>query len=177
MATVPYVRSSDAPDTAYMTFKVVHSSRDGHDANSTVDNDTGESPIARWLAWAFDYSDAVSSGTIIRCGVPAGTIAEMCLARIDTAFVGTGCDTVDIGDDNDWDGWGVNIDFTATGVKFNHDAPYNTGTAVAGSAGPQYYSAVDTIDIRVATADDMSAGQGVLFLKVISYNEAASAEW
>ena len=179
MALVPYARANSDPNTTYMTFRVIHSDRGGSDdAAAAVDRDTGKSPIARWYAWYFDYDDAVLVGSnyIIKCQVPPNTIAMKLMVRIDTVFDGTGSDSVDIGDGDTTTGWLTALSFQATGLKFDHDAVYNTGTAVATSAGPQLYSDGDTIDIDIGTAAS-TQGQGVLFLESISYNEELNAEW
>lgn len=174
---LPYVRKKDAPDTMYHSFKPVHGQRAGLGSGAEVDADTGESPIARWIAFAFDYSDFASNpdavGNIVRGIVPRGTMALRCLVRVDTLFEGTGNDDIDIGDGDDGAGWADGLDFTSTGIKADPDSAYNwhlNGTL-------RLYEHGDTLDVLFKNATAPTAGEAIVFLEVISYHENLSAEW
>ena len=180
-----YVRSHDAPDTVLMTFRVVHDARAQIDGDQSDSPLTGASPISRWLAWAVDYDDFVSNpnavGYIARCQIPRGTIALECLARVDTGFTDAGVAAdIDIGDENDTDGWGDSDDWSsANTIHADKSAAYNNPASdpAAGTAGYQYYRTGDTLDILWKNATAPTAGYAVVFLKTISYNEASGAEW
>lgn len=177
--SVVYARKSRAPDTQYFGFKPVkHSSRDGLNSASTVDADTGYSPISRWLAYAFDYADFTSNdqgatGHEVDCLLPVQSIVMRVVARVDTAFVGTGNNDIDIGDDVDADGWGDGLDFSTTGAKYDPDAAFNS----AGATGFKHYATLDSIDVHFKNATAPTAGAAILFVEVISYHEAYEEEF
>lgn len=180
MATLPYARKQSAPDTWYETFKAVkHSSRDGLNSASTVDNDTGQSPISRWLAYALDYSDFASNpaatGYIARCQIPRGTIALRCAVRVDVLFDGSASTEadVDIGDGNNSAGWIDSADFSGTGLVVGPSGAYQWDTDGTGA----FYEDGDTLDISHKSTTAPTAGEAVIFLEVISYHEDLSAEW
>jgi len=94
------------------------------------------------------------------------------VARVDTAFVGTGNNDIDIGDDVDADGWGDGLDFSSQGAKYDPDAVFNS----AGSTGFKHYATLDSIDVHFKNATAPTAGEAILFVEVISYHEAYSEE-
>ncbi|NIV30469.1 MAG: hypothetical protein GWN58_13520, partial [Anaerolineae bacterium] len=58
--------------------------------------------------------------------MPRGTIGMQLFARVDTAFAAAGAAAdIDIGDENDTDGWMDGEDFTGTGVHRDADTAYN----------------------------------------------------
>lgn len=181
-----YVRSKEAPDTVLFTFRVVHDYRGIIEGDITDSPLTGKSPISRWLAWAVDYDDFVSHpdqvGYVARCQIPRGTIAIQCVTRVDTAFLAAtpGAD-IDIGDGNDPNGWADSLDWsTSAGVIMaDANAAYNDPTSdpAAGSAGIQYYSTGDTLDVNWNNATAPTAGRAIVFLKCISYHEELNTEW
>jgi hypothetical protein len=182
--TAHYVSSELAPDTELFCFAVKHDYTCTIDGDATSTPDSGFSPISRWLAWAVDYDDFVSNpdavGYIARCQVPRGAIVDKCYIRVDTAFAhATPAASMTVGDGNDPDGfWPAAAGtFASAGLKYDDDAPYNTGDASAGVSGPQYYSSGDTVDVIWPNATAPTAGYLVLFIRTISYNEAANAEW
>lgn len=178
-----YARKRDNPDTQYFQFKPVREAKGGLNSASAVDADTGESPISRWLAFEFDHEDFISNpdqvGNIVRCQLPINSIVMECVVRVDEIFAGTGHDDIDIGDGNDTDGWADGLDFSATGVYRDADAAYNDPTSdpTDGSAGYQFYDSGDTVDVLFKNATAPTAGEAILFLKIISYHEELSAEW
>lgn len=179
--TVRYVSSRSAPDTVLMTFRVVHGQRAVIDGDAADDAETGRSPISRWLAWAFDYDDFVSNpdgvGYMVRLIIPRGTIGMQVFARVDTAFNGTVA--IDIGDGNDTDGWADDFSFENTGIHRDANAAYNNLATdpTAGTAGWQYYSSGDTLDVWWRNATAPAAGQAIVFMRTVSYHEDANAEW
>jgi len=185
MADTRYVSSRDAPDTALMTFRVVHGQRAVIDGDVTGDAETGRSPVSRWLAWAFDYDDFVSSpGTtrgICKLIIPRGTIALEVLARVDTAWEdATIAADVDIGDGSQVNGWADSLDWSTAGViTADMDALYNDYDAdpSAGATGYQYYEDGDTLDVNWNSVTLPTAGRAIVFMKCISYHEDLNAEW
>jgi hypothetical protein len=177
--SIVYARKSDAPNTHYETFKAVkHSSRDGLGSAAVTDADTGKSPLSRWITYAFNYADFTSNlsgatGYEVNCLLPAQTMAFRCWARVDTAFVGTGNNDIDVGDDTDPDGWGDGLDFSSTGGKYDPDAAYNPN----GTTGFTYNTDVDSVDVQFKNATAPTAGEAMLFIEVVSYHEALSNEW
>lgn len=179
------VHKSDAQGTSFRNFEPKREKRVGLNSEGTFDENTGSSPLTRWIARAFSYADAVSTdgtGMLVQLQLSAGTIVDRCIVRLDTAFtgtVGTGLDSVEIGDGDQASGWAAAIDLTQTApaVIFDSDAVYNAGDASAGATGPQYYQNGDTVDIVLASTDDLLTGEAIVFLRTISYCEAPSAEW
>lgn len=169
------------PNTAYSEFAIKREQKVGKNSGSTYNTDRGYSPVSRWFAYAFQYSDFVSNtvgaGYMCECPVPNNSIVLRVMIRVDTAFTGTGTDAVDVGtggtrDAAPGDGWGENLDLQSTGLKYDPDADYNPG----GSSGAQFYSSGDTIDVY-NTPGQPTAGKGIMFIEVISYHEALNAEW
>ena len=77
------VRRKKAPDTEYMMFRTVHSARSViMDGDLSTDADIGESPVARWFAFAIDYADIASnsagSAQVINLPIPRGAILKDC---------------------------------------------------------------------------------------------------
>jgi len=173
-----HARAQDGANTQYATFKMVRSQLDGTGSDAVLTTDIGESPICRWLAYALDYSDAVSEATGItaRIGLDGGTIiVRGGLTRVDTAF-DAGL-TIDIGDATDPDGWadGHAMD-TAEIILYDVDAAYNVyADAVKGTTGMQYYEDGGTVIVTFSAMP--TKGEAVIFLETISYNEPLSAEW
>lgn len=183
-----FARSKKARDTAYLTFATPHSQRAGSGSAGTIDKDIGISPITRWFAFVLNNDEAVSIpsspavGMVFDCALPPGTLIMDAMVRLDEAFDGTGNNDVDIGDVNDGDGWADGLDFTTavtTDAVWFRDvsAGYMAySDIVKGTSGPQYYPDGGTIRVLVGTADDMTVGKAILFLKTISYNELQGAE-
>ena len=178
--TVRDVHKNERALTAYTYHTPARSQRTGEEGD--YDAELGKSPMAVWLMKAFDYTDAVSkeelAGMVVQVPIQHNAIVDRCMVRIDEDFDGTGSDDVNIGDSNDTDGWGDGFDFgTPETLLFDSNAAYNTGDAVYGTSGPQYYIEGDVIHVIVATADDMTQGQGILMLRVVTYAEDTGAEW
>jgi hypothetical protein len=181
-----YARSNSGRDTVYQQFHTPHSARAGLNSDSIIDADTGKSPISRWLAFVLSFDEAVSVptvGMVYDCQLPPNTLVLSAMVRKDTAFVGTGTDDVDVGDTDDPNGWLDGIDLSAAlttaGVPVwlrDVDAGYMAySDIVKGTSGPQYYPA-GVIRVIAGSADDFTAGEAILFLETISYNEAINAE-
>ena len=181
-----YARAGYVPDTTYVQFRSVKSARGGEGPDGIVDWNTGKSPIARYLTYVIKYDEAVSEpgvGMVVRCNIPRGTLVRDALVRLDTAFSGTGCSAVDIGDSNDSDGYAVDLDFTtstASGPVWFRDANaayVNRASDISqGTSGAQFYKDGGVVTVVLATADDMTAGLALLFLETISYHEDQGAE-
>ena len=188
-----HVRQSRAPDTAYMTFKTVHSARSATmDGDLSTDADIGESPVTRWFSFAIDYEDIASnsagSAQVINLSIPRGTMLKDCYVRIDTAWTGEDADDVDIGDSNTVNGYADGLDWSAsvgTTPVWQRDASgadyIDTTTDItATSAGAQYYPNGGTVIVTFNTAFVASlptAGRSIVFLETISYNEPQGSEW
>lgn len=181
--TAHYVSSELAPDTELFCFAVKHDYTCTIDGDAATTPDSGFSPISRWLAWAVDYDDFVSNpdavGYIARLQIPRGTIGMQCFARLDTAFSATGKADIDIGDGNVSDGWMDGANWGTAGLFRDANAVYNNLATDpnAGVAGWQQYAAGDTLDILWKNATAPVAGYVIVFLRTVSYNEAANAEW
>jgi hypothetical protein len=186
-----YARAKKGLNTLYMQFRTPHSARLGSENSAGVtDADTGQSPIARWLSYALNYSDAVSVptvGMVFDCPIPAGSLVELARVRMDVPFtgtVGTGLDDVNIGDSNDEDGWADGLDFTAALATAGVPVYYQDVSAAymayvditQGSAGPQFYFNGGTVRVIVASTDDLLTGNAVLQLLTNSYCEPLGAE-
>jgi hypothetical protein len=172
-----YAHSNRAPNTLYTRFKAVHSQRTGSDnSGSTTDYESGASPISRWVAMAFDYSDFTSNsealGYVARLPVPAGTLAIGCFARVDTLFASTGANDIDVGDGDGADDWLDGVDFSSVGIKCDWDDAYNRSNGTG-----KFYRYGDTIDVKWKNATAPTAGKAIIFLEVVSYNEDYNAEW
>lgn len=182
--TVRDVFKSNAPPTAYSEFQIQRSQRHGLNSGAVFDTaDSGYSPVSRWLAKAFTYDDFVSNpsgavGHVVQVQVPRGTIMLQCLVRVDTLFAGGAPTDVDVGTGGTpgaapGDAWGDGLDFSSTGVKYDPNADNNPG----GSVGFGYYEDGDTIDVYWQNATAPTAGQAILFMKLISYHEDLNEEW
>lgn len=188
-----YVRRKKAPDTAYMTFKRVHSSRSViMDADLSTDADVGYSPVTRWLTFAIDYEDIASNSAgdahVINLAIPRGALIKDCFVRIDTAWTSESADDVDIGDSNTTAGyadgldWSTSVGTTPVWQRDASGADYidTTTDITAGSAGAQYYKNGGTVVVTFKTAFTSSvptAGRSIIFLETISYNEPQGSEW
>jgi len=176
--TIRDVYQSDNKNTTYGEFSYIREQKHGRNSGALYDPDSGYSPMTRWLAKAFDYSDFVSSpqgrtGHVAQLPIPRGSIVLRCVTRVDTAFVGTGNTDIDIGDPDDQDGWADGISFATTGVKIDGDADYNwhaDGTGV-------FYDTGGTVQVLFQNATAPTAGEAIVFLEIISYHEDLSKEW
>lgn len=182
-----YARSKTGRDTLYMQFHTPHSARQGLNSDAVTDPDNGQSPIARWLAYALSHDEAVSIqtvGMVFDCAIPPNTLVESARVRIDTAFVGTGTNDVNVGDSDDEDGWIDGADFSAALAAVGRPYWYNDVSAgymaytdiVQGTSGPQFYHEGGTVRVIIASADDLTAGEAVLMLLTNSYCEPIDAE-
>lgn len=181
-------RSRHAPDTTYLQFRPVRSSKDSiYVGDVSNDADLGASPVSRWLAYAFDHADLVSNaaGTawVAQFQIPHGSFVIDHYLRLDEEFDGTGANAVDIGDSNDTDGWAVNLDLTAapgTTPTWHRDADaayVNKASNVsAGVSGGQYYQYGGVIEAIIATTVP-TKGKAIAFFEIISYHEDQDAEW
>lgn len=179
MATLPYARVQKAPDTYYETFKPVkHSNRDGLNSAATVDNDTGQSPISRWLAYALDYADFTSNltatGYLARCQIPRGTLALRVVVRVDAAFDGSASTEadIDIGDSSDSAGWIDSGDFSSTGIVTVPSGAYQWDTNGTGA----FYEDGDTVTVATKSTTAPTTGSAIIFIETISYHEDLEAE-
>ena len=183
-----FARAKKGLNTLYMQFRTPHSARGGLNSDGVKDADTGQSPITRWLSYALSYDDAVSitAGWVFDCPIPPGSLVDEARVRVDTPFVGTGTDDVNVGDSDQADGWIDGADFSAalatalTPYWYNDvNATYMAYTdIVKGTSGPQYYHAGGKVRVLIpaAGADDLTAGEAILFLRTISYCEPLGAE-
>jgi len=182
-----FARSKEGRDTVYLQFHTPHSARGGDNSLGVIDKDTGQSPIARWLTYALSYDEAVSVqtvGMVFDCEIPPGTLVEAARVRVDTPYVGTGTDDVNVGDSDDEDGWLDGADLSAalaaTGRPYwlnDVSAGYMAYTdIVQGTSGPQFYHEGGTVRVIIASADDMTAGEAILQLLTNSYCEPINAE-
>ena len=187
-----HVRQSRAPDTKYVTFKIVHSARSATmDGDLSTDVDLGESPVARWFGYAIDYADiasnAAGSAHVINLSIPRGTLLKDCLVRVDTAWTTEGADDIDIGDSNIVNGYADDLDWsTSVGTTpvWHRDANavyVNTASDIAaGATGAQYYPNGGTVVVTFNTAFTSSvptAGRAIVWLETISYHEPQGSEW
>jgi len=173
-----HARAQEGANTQYATFKTVRSQLDGSGSDAVLTADIGESPVGRWLAYALDYSDAVSEATGItaQIGIDSGTIIiRGGLTRVDTAF-DTGI-TIDIGDLDDTDGWADRHAVDTAGIiLYDTSAAYNVyDDASKGVKGMQYYENGGTLVVTFSAMP--TQGEAVIFLETISYNEPLGAEW
>jgi len=181
---VPYARSKDAPDTVYMHFKVIHSARATIDGDLDNDVDIGKSPVARYLTYALSFEDFVSRPAAVgwraRCLVPRGSIIDGCFVRVDVGFLANApAIAIDIGDENDPNGWGDNMDFTGAGIlQEDVSAAYMAyADPNPGVAGRQYYPDGMPIDVIWPNAVAPTQGEALVFLRTVSYHEVLGAEW
>lgn len=185
--TIRYVSSrSTGPDTVLMQFKVVRDQRAVIDGDVGDAQDTGRSPISRWIAWALDYDDFISyPGTttcIARLQIPRGTIGMKVLTRVETAWTNaTIAADIDLGDALQPTGWGDSDDWSTAGVVISDcDAVYNdyeNADPAKGATSYQYYVSGDTLDVIWNSVTAPTAGRSIVFLKCISYHEDLNAEW
>lgn len=141
------------PDTAYFAFG---SPRDPEDAMS---------PVSRWFNEAFDYED--QSASVVAIHIPPGSRVLRVALEIGAGFTGT--TAVTVGDGDTADGWIASGVITpATAGQFGLD--YDSTFGVVG----KLYQDGDTIDITFTGV--ASAGEGILWVEMISYNEAIAVE-
>jgi hypothetical protein len=182
-----FARSKEGRDTVYMQFHTPHSARGGENSLGVIDKDTGQSPIARWLTYALSFDEAVSVptvGMVYDCEIPPGTLIESARIRVDTAFVGTGTNDVDVGDPSQTDGWIDGVDLSAALTTAGIPVWFRDVSTdymvysdiVLGTSGPQLYYNGGTIRVLIATADDLTAGEAVLQFLTNSYCEPINAE-
>ena len=179
--TVRSVYQSKAPDTAYSEFAGKREQKVGLNAAGSYDVNSGYSPTSRWLPYAFQYSDFVSNVDAPGCSICRFPIARYTLVtraavRVDTAFDNASACDIGTGGTPDappGDGWGEDLNLESPGIFYDPNSDYNPG----GSDGMQIYTSGDTIDILTDDNTPPTAGQGILFLEVISYNEVYNEEW
>jgi len=184
-----HARGRREPNTAYMTFKQIHSQRSATlDGDPSTDVDLGRSPVTRWLAYAFDFDDG-GSNTDGRYTysflVPRGTIVMDAIVRLDTEWDGSGSD-INIGDSNQASGYHDAVDLTSAVtttpiLKRDANAVYidiDAADIVAGTTGYQiYYNGGTVLAVAVGDPTTMTQGQAILFLKTLSYHEPLNSEW
>jgi hypothetical protein len=142
-----------SPDTGYFAF------------GATRDPAESMSPISRWIAQAYDYEDL--SASTFSMHVPPGSRVLRVAHEVQVAF--TGVTAMIVGDGDTTNGWIVSGTITPGTVGDFVFDPDSTFGAVG-----KFYQDGDTIDIiqtGVATA-----GEGILWVEVISYAEAVEAE-
>jgi hypothetical protein len=127
----------------------------------------GASPISRWYGIPYAYTDLATNAVSFL--LPPGARVMRVAHEVTSAF--TGATDATIGDGDDPDGWcrltvSSGVDFTAVGMFMDPGA--------ALSLIGKLYADGDTIDI--ALTGTITAGAGILWVEVISYNEAAGAE-
>jgi len=182
-----FARSKKGRDTVYVQFHTPHSARGGENSAGVTDADNGQSPISRWLSYALSYDEAVSVptvGMVFDCPIPPNTLVDEARVRVDTPYVGTGTNDVDIGDSDQSDGWIDGADFSAALAATGRPYFYNDVNAtymaytdiVKGTSGPQFYHEGGTVRVIIASADDLTAGEAILFLRTMSYCEPINAE-
>ena len=186
---VRHVRGKRAPDTAYTTFKTVHSQRSAtRDGDPNTDVDLGSSPITRWLSYAFTFEDGASNTDgryTYSFLVPRGSIIMDAMVRLDEEWDGTGSD-VNIGDSSQASGYADALDLTSAItttpiLKRDASAVYvdkDAADIVAGTTSFQIYINGGTV-LAVAQGSpiNMTQGKAILFLKTLSYHEPLDSEW
>ena len=142
-----------SPDTGYFAF------------GATRDPAESMSPVSRWIAQAYDYGDLVAS--VFSMHVPPGSRVLRVYHEVQVAF--TGVTAMIVGDGDGTNSWIATANITPGTVGDFVNDP-DAAYAVVG----KLYQDGDTIDIiqtGVATA-----GEGILWVEVISYAEAVEAE-
>ena len=145
------------PDTAYFAFGTP---RDPEDAMS---------PVSRWIAKAYDYSDI--SASMFSMHIPPGSRVLRVYHEVQVAL--TGVVSLIVGDGTNDDGWietAVATPSSAGDFVSDYDADY--------SAVGKLYQDGDMIDITFTgnATTDFTAGEAILWVEIISYNEDLEAE-
>jgi hypothetical protein len=131
----------------------------------TRNPEDGMSPISRWWAKAFGYGD--QSASVVAIGIPPNSRVLRVALEIGAGFTGT--TAVTVGDGTTADGWiasGTITPTTAGDFGLDYDSTY-------GVKGKLYQTG-DTIDITFTGV--ATAGEGILFVEMISYGEAIAIE-
>lgn len=142
------LRSATKPGTSFYQFET------GRDPLE------GMSPISRWMAMSFSYSDQVAS--VVSVQVPVG--ARVLRVALEVTAVFTGTTAVVVGDGSAANGWiatGVVTPTVDNSFALDYDAAY----AVSG----KHYPSGDTIDVTFTGI--ATAGTGILWIEVISFEE------
>ena len=146
--TIATVTADTKPGTAYYQFETPRNPKDGM------------SPLSRWISKSFAYGDQTAS--VVSIDVAPGTRVTRVALEISTAFTGT--TAVEVGDATDPNGWiasGVITPTTANDFGLDYDAAYSV-------KGKKYTSGGQ---ITVTFTGIATAGTGILWADVISYNE------
>ncbi len=165
MTTAREASSTKHPATYLGTFEARREQKLS-ESEGGPDQYIGRSPMSRWLAVAFDYTsfeDEDGNYVAVQHQLPQHAIALRAVLRVDEAFVGVA--TVDVGDDNDADGWFAAQSLAATGA-------FVAGGAYA-TAGLSYDGAQLIVDVGSIP----TAGQAIVLVEVISYHENLGAEF
>jgi hypothetical protein len=117
-------------------------------------------PVVQYVSKAITYLDR---GTEVTIGtIPAGSYIIGGGFHVTTAFTGTGTDLVDIGTDDDPDGFATDLDVSSKGYKVFDEL----------ATSDDLYCAADTV-VTVSYADantDAGAGAGVAIVQYITRN-------
>lgn len=137
-----------------------------YDSYETTRNpEDGMSPGSRWWSKAFSYSD--QSASVVAIGIPLNSRVLDVRLEIGAAFTGT--TAVVVGDGSAANGWiATGVITPTTAGDFGGD--YDASLRVKG----KLYQTGDTIDITFTGI--ATAGEGILFVKMLSYNEAIAIE-
>lgn len=147
--TVERLNSKTSPQTAYFRFETGR------------DQDAGNSPISRWMAWSYLYSDQSSS--VVTFDIPRNTIMLKVVHQVTTLFAG--CTDITIGDGDADDGWIATGTITYGTAGDTVTDPDSTNHAL----GVKYYQTGGVL--KAVFTGVATAGAGKLFAKVISYAE------
>jgi len=143
------LNAKSSPQTAYFRFETGR------------DQDAGNSPIPRWLAWAYGYDDQSSS--VVTFDVPRNVIIEKVIHQVATAF--TGATAITIGDGDADDGWIAGATITPGSAGDTVSDPDSTNHAI----GAKFYQTGG--QLKAVFTGVATAGTGKLFAKIISYAE------
>jgi hypothetical protein len=131
----------------------------------TRNPEDGMSPISRWWSKAFGYGD--QSASVVSVGIPPNSRVLRVALEIGAGFTGT--TAVIVGDGDASNGWiATGVITPATAGDFGLD--YDASLAVKG----KLYQTGDTIDITFTGI--ATAGEGILYVEMISYGEAIAIE-
>ena len=145
--------SEDKSSTAFWQFE------------PTRDPEELMSPITRWWSRAFAFGDQTAS--VVAIGIPPGSRVLSVAMEIAVAWAGT--TAVVVGDGATADGWIATGIITPTTLgDFGRDL-----TSTFGAKG-KLYQAGDTIDVTFTGI--ANAGEAILYVEMISYNEDLAAE-
>jgi hypothetical protein len=132
---------------------------------TTRNPEDGMSPESRWWSKAFSYDD--QSASVVSIGIPLNSRVLRVALEIGAGFTDT--TAVVVGDGDTANGWiETGVITPTTAGDFGLD--YNSTFGVKG----KLYQSGDTIDITFTGV--ASAGEGILFVEMISYNEAIAIE-